>query len=193
MAPVARQYEDDGCQLVRCLRGVISPAAQHAARRGVDDPATQDCPDWLQPELEGGRHPEVAAAPAQRPEQVRVSSALACSKRPSAVASPPTAGCRSPARTYQPSNRSRRRASGRRGPPRRCRLPRWPAHGRSPSRHMPPGQSWPSPGDAARGVNAQPLHTSQIDHQAAVDRAMAGDAMAAAAHCQREALLAGED
>ena len=55
-----------------------------------------------------------------------------------------------------------------------------------------PGQTRLRPGDAPVGVDLEPLHGGQVDDQPAVDGAVAGRAVPAAAHRQRQIVGAGE-
>ena len=54
------------------------------------------------------------------------------------------------------------------------------------------GQAGFRPGSPVRGVDLEALHVMEIDDDAAVDRAVAGGAMTAAAHGQLDAVIARE-
>ena len=150
-------------------------------------------PDLVQGVLERGDHPEVAAAAAQRPEQVGVLVGTGVDELPvrrddvgtdQAVAGQAAA-------TEQPADTA---AEGEPGDPGR--------------RHQPAGQREPEllrllvevapqatglRDDPACGrIDPDPLHRGQVEDHPAVGGGEAGDAVPAAAQCQRESLAAGE-
>ena len=82
-----RGGHDDGDdrQLLRGARRDRHERLQDLPGRRQEQRAAEDHPDRVEPELEAGHDAEVAAAAADRPEQVRMLVSLAVTTRPSAV------------------------------------------------------------------------------------------------------------
>ena len=194
----SRQRPDEAGrrQLVRRARDGVAPAREHA--RGVldrvgDVDREHLRPERVQPQLEGRHDPEVAAAAAQRPVEVRVLGG-ARADRPAvgeddlggdevvdghAVAPAlvgDTAAERQPGHAGLGDDPARSGEAQRRGDPvdvgpRRAALH---VHG------------------AAGGVDAHAAHRGQVDHEPVVDDGGAGDVVPAAADGERQSVLGGE-
>ena len=139
---------------VLVLRGheVPVPAQHVGGRRHRPQGRPGDhVPHRVQPEHERGHDPEVAAAAAQRPEQVGMLASPMPSPPARRPARPrPRAGCRWSARTCGTGSRARRPASARRR--RWWRGPRTagPARARASPRRRRPRSRRPAPGRSAR-------------------------------------------
>ncbi len=67
-----RHHVDDRRELLRRGLGLGDERGDHLGRRGQEQHPADDRPDLVQAKLEPGRNAEVAAAPADRPEEIRV-------------------------------------------------------------------------------------------------------------------------
>jgi hypothetical protein len=187
---------DDGGEVVAGLRAGVAVSAEHVVGRlaVVEHPAGEHGgPDLVQGVLERGDNAEVAAAATQRPEEVGVLVGAGVHELPvrgdDVGADQAVAG--EAAAPEQPADTA---AEGEPGDPGR--------------RHQPTGEREPEllrlvveVAPQATGlrddppscrVDPDPPHRRQVEDQSAVGGGEAGDAVPAAAQCQREPLTAGE-
>ncbi len=179
-------------QLVRRAGGEVAPCTQHLAglREGVDDqPGVDLRADRMQPELERGRHAEVAAAAAQGPEQLGLRSGRDLAQRAvgrhQAHAQQVVDGEAVLAR--QPAEAAAEREAGDAGggiDSQRCgeamRLRFAIEVGQQRARL--------DPRSALRRVDADLAHARHVEHQAALRDCIAGDMMAATPHAQQHVM-----
>ena len=185
--------ERDGRERLGRVRGGRLEAAQDLARRRQEQRAAEDHADRVEAELEAGDDAEVAAAAADRPEQVgvlglagdhdaavggddldrheRVDRQAVLADEPADAAAEGQAGDADAARVAE---RGREAVLGRRGGV------------------LAGAQAGLRPGEPTGGVDVEALHQAQVEDDAALGRAVAGQAVGAAADGQLEAGLAGE-
>ena len=185
-----RHQERDRGQLLGRVRRDRHEAAQHVAGRRHEQRAAEDLADRVEPELEAGDDAEVAAATADRPEQVRV-RVLARGDLPpiggddldrdegvdgqAVLAHQPA----DPATERQPADADRAGVAERGGKA---------VSGRGP-RVLPGGQAGLRPGETPLRVDVEALHRSEVEDDPALARPVAGQAVAAAADRQLEARI----
>ena len=150
-------------------------------------------PDRMQGELEPGDDTEIAAAAAQRPEQVGVvlparvqQAAVGCDhvRREQVVDAEAVARA-------QPADAARQRQAGDAGVGDQA-AGRREAEGLGVAVDVAPGGAALDPGAAPFGVDPHGAHERQVEHQPAIAHGVARDVVAAAADGHRQAMLAGE-
>jgi hypothetical protein len=184
----------DRRQLARCSpRGDDQAPKDIGGRRQQHGPA-EDHANREQPELEAGHDAEVAAAAADRPEQVRMLG-LVCDElatvgghdldreqridRQAVLAHQPT----DPAAEGQARDAHRARVAERGGQ----------AMGRDRLGELDRREAWLGPGDPRVGVDVQTAHVGEVEDEPAVDRAMAGHAVTPATHGELELVVTREE
>ena len=189
----AVEVEDAGGDMVRRDRHEVAhvPNDVDAAITGVQQQAGDDLVHRVQPKLQLGDDAEVSATTSRPQNRSWFSCSLAVSRLPSAVIT----SAESRLSTVSPC----RRISQPRPPPRVT--PATPV-----AEHCPPVVASPnacvsrsscaqvSPAGRAppaRRVDSHALHRRHVEHDPAVAHAVAGDVVAAAAHRDRHAVLAG--
>ena len=157
-----------------------------------EEPRQHHRSERVQPEFVGGRHAEVAAAPTEAPEQVVVLAFAGGDepavggddiRREQVVAGQPELG-REPtvaATKGETAHTGRRHPAAGGGETEQLGFPVQLAHEHAAV----------DPSGASLRVDVHPLQTGEIDQDAAVDGAVAGDAVPAAANSERQALLSG--
>ena len=189
--PVGRGGEQPhGADLVRAAAGELVKKPQGVARWRVQHHAAKHFADRVKPVLEGCDHAEVRTAAAHAPEQLRVLAlagahvlALGGHQRHREQV---VAGQAIPA--GEPAIAAAEREPG-------------DAHlggdahrgGEAIGLRVPVELAQRKPGLSARRaplrIDLNALHRRKVDHQTAVTHAVAGDVVAAAAHCHREIVL----
>ena len=170
-----------------------SPRRTWAVGGEQDRSAEEDHADRIEPVLEAGDDAEVPAAAPNRPEQVGVLGLAgdpqapvgghdldrdACIDRQAVLADEPA----DPATEGQPGDADRAGVAERRGQAMRC--------GRLGE--LDRGETGLCPGNPRIWVDVQATHVGEIEDDAAVDGAMAGEAVAAAADRELELVVARE-
>ena len=164
-----------------------------SARRRQDEHAADDPVQLVEPELEAGHDAEVAAAAADRPEQVGVRLGVHAQKLPSAV----TTSAASRSSIVRPCLRTRKPTP----PP--SVSPPIPTEPVSPKRSRQAvlcggfrvaagGDAAAHPSRAALDVDLQPVQVAEVEHDAALGRAVARDAVGAAPDRELDSGLARE-
>ena len=181
--------------IVESSSGAASAAADeafdHFGRPGQDQHAAGELADVRQPVLEAGHDAEVAAAPTDCPEQVRL--VLGVHAPQLSIGRHDLGGedvvDRQPVEAAEVADAA---AHGDAADPDRAGVPE---AGRETVLDgfggiLPSGQAGLGPGGPVRGVDLEALHVAEIDDDAAVDRAVAGRAVAAAPNGQLDAVIA---
>jgi hypothetical protein len=168
-----------------------SGASSQAATKPDEHPADHPV-ERVQPVLEPRDHAEVAAAAAQRPEEVRVGVLVG--------AEHPSVGGHDVGREDVVDGQAERPGEVADAAPERdpgdpdgagvAEADGEPVLGRR-SRELSGGQAGLGPHGAGTGVDVDGLHVAKVDDQAPVDRAVRGVAVAAAADGQRDTGLRG--
>ena len=187
------EHERDRRQLARGRRCDRDESAQDVGRRRQQDRPAEDHADRIEPVLEAGDDAEVAAAAANRPEQVGVLGLAGDQLAPvgghdldrderidrEAVLADEPADA---AAEGQPGDADRAGVAERRGQ----------AMGGGRLGELDRGQAGLCPGNPRIGVDVQAAHVGEVEDDAAVDGAVAGEAVAAAADRELELVVAGE-
>src|SRR5262249_50329742 len=174
---------DEGAVALQDRRGIVEGVGQRAAH---------DVTDLVEPELEAGDDPEVAAAAAQCPEQILV---LIVAGRDLPAIGENDIG-REQVVDREPH------AAGEVADAATQREARYPGRGDDSAGrgeaervgrvvYIPPGRAAPNPGDLLGRVDPYALHGREVDDQPVVHCAESGNAVAAATDGQVAAALAG--
>ncbi len=175
---------DEGAVALQDRRGIVEVVEQRAAH---------DVTDLVEPELEAGDDAEVAAAAAQRPEQVGVLGLAGGDGPPvgedDVGREQVVAG--EPVLPAQPADAAAEREAGDAG------VGDDPARGRQPVElrlavELAPQDAGLGADRARRRIDADPLHRREVDDQPAVADGRAGDVVAAAADGDFELLRSRE-
>ena len=189
-----RHQERDRRELLGGVRGDRDEAVQHVGRRRQEERAAKDGLDRVQLELEAGDDAEVAAAPADRPEEVRmvvrigrdqttigrhdldglqrVDGEAVLADEEADTAAERQAGDADGAGVAERGGKAVRRG--------RCRV-------------LARGQAGLGPRRSSLGIDMEPLHAREIEHDPVIDSAVAGDAVAAAPHRELHARVPCQD
>ena len=184
----------DRRELFRRARGDRHEAPKDLGRWRQDQRAAEDIPDRVELELEARDDTEVAAAAADRPEEVRVLVG--------AGGQEPTIGGHDldglervdgqAVLAHEPADAAAEREAGDAdgaGVTERGRKP----VGRGRERVLAGGQARLRPGRPSLDIDVEPLHVRDVEHDPAIDGAVAGDAVSATPDRERHPGLAGED
>ena len=183
----------DRRELVRRRIGGGDEAFDHVGRPRQHEHAAGELADVRQPVLEAGHDAEVAAAAADRPEQVRLvlgvdASELSIGRHDLGGEDVVDRQAMEAAEVADATAGGEAADPDRAGVPEAGRETVLDGRGRVLDR----GQAGFRPGGPVRGVDLEALHVLEIDDDAAVDGAVSGCAVTAAANSQLDAVIARE-
>ena len=182
----------DRAQLVRRRLGLRDEAGDHLGRRGEDEQAADDRVDRVEPVLQARDDAEVAAAAAQRPEQLRLGLGVH-------AAQPPVRGDDlrreqvvdgQPVLAHEEADAAGERDAADPDGARVAEARREPVLARRDGERA-GGEARARPGRAPGGVELERAQRREVDHDAAVGDAVARGAVAAAADRELGPGLAG--
>ena len=188
-----RHEERDGREGLGRARRDRAEAAQDLAGRRHEQRAAEDHPDREEPELEAGHDTEVAAAATHGPEEVAV---LRLARRDDTAVGGHDLDRHErvdgqAVLAHEPADAA---TEGQPGDADAAGVAEWGREtvGAGRGRVLAGGQARLRPGETSLGVDVQALHGAEVEDDAAVARAVAGEAVRAAADRQLEAGVARE-